>query len=144
LPGQQLCVWSVDYSPDGRSIVSGSADSTVKLWNAETGELVQTLSAQPGDVWKVQFSPDGLPIAAIGMDNTGVYLWSLTGELVGTLIGGQNVVRSLAFSPDSQLSPQLVSMVVGDCGAYRLVKCWAVMLDIPIGFGILPLVQMGD
>jgi WD40 repeat protein len=31
-------------------IVSGDADSTVRLWNAETGKLVQTFSAQQGDV----------------------------------------------------------------------------------------------
>jgi WD40 repeat protein len=116
--GHQLCIWSVDYSPEGRSlaepfpscgtlrkqsIISGSADSTVKLWDAETGDLVRTFSAQQGDVWKVQFSPDGHLIAAIGMDNTGVYLWSISGELLVTLIGHTNVVRSLAFSPDSQL-----------------------------------------
>jgi WD40 repeat protein/ABC-type dipeptide/oligopeptide/nickel transport system ATPase subunit len=115
----QLCVWSIDYSPDSRSladrsgsaketlrerrIVSGSADSTVRLWDAETGELLQTFSAQSGDVWRVKFSPDGQFIAGVANDNTGVCLWRVTGELCGTFIGHTHLIRSIAFSPDGQI-----------------------------------------
>ncbi len=37
-------VWSVAYSPDGKNIASGSLDKTIKVWNAQTGQCVSTLS----------------------------------------------------------------------------------------------------
>jgi WD40 repeat protein len=40
LTGHSLLVTSVAYSPDGKHIVSGSYDNTVKIWDAATGEEV--------------------------------------------------------------------------------------------------------
>ena len=42
--GHADVVSSVSFSPDGKRIASGSRDKTVKLWNAESGELLKTLS----------------------------------------------------------------------------------------------------
>ena len=36
-------VFSVDFSPDGNTIASGSKDKSIKLWNPQTGELIRTL-----------------------------------------------------------------------------------------------------
>src|SRR5437870_11778009 len=44
------------YSPDGKTIASGGRNDPVRLWNAETGELIRTL-AEHG-VWAGAFSPD--------------------------------------------------------------------------------------
>ena len=53
------------FSPDGRRIVSGSADKTVRLWNADTGQPVGTpLIGHPDDVDSVAFSPDGKRIVS--------------------------------------------------------------------------------
>ena len=41
--GHSESVWSLAYSPDGKHIVSGSLDSTVKVWNAATGKEVRTV-----------------------------------------------------------------------------------------------------
>ena len=38
--GHSKAVWSVSFSPDGASIVSGSRDNTVKVWSVESGECV--------------------------------------------------------------------------------------------------------
>ena len=43
LTGHSNWVTSVAYSPDGKHIVSGSYDSTVKVWNAATGKQVRTV-----------------------------------------------------------------------------------------------------
>jgi WD40 repeat protein len=40
-------VWSVCFSSDGKHIASGSRDTTVKLWNASTGELQSAINPKP-------------------------------------------------------------------------------------------------
>ena len=40
LLGHEDRVYSVDYSSDGRFVVSGSHDSTVRIWDVDTGECV--------------------------------------------------------------------------------------------------------
>ena len=52
-------VTSVAFSPDGRSIASGSYDDTVRLWDAVTGSHIRTLEGHTDDVNSVAFSPDG-------------------------------------------------------------------------------------
>ena len=56
-------VWSVAYSPDGKNIASGSFDKTIKVWNAQTGQCVSTLTVDYV-VNSVAFCPDGSKIAA--------------------------------------------------------------------------------
>ena len=43
LRGHSDCVTSVAYSPDGKHIVSGSRDNTVKIWDAQSGEEVRVV-----------------------------------------------------------------------------------------------------
>jgi WD40 repeat protein len=54
LPGSQ--VRSVAVFPDGRRVVSGSRDETVKVWDAATGECVATLAGHSSAVWRGVFS----------------------------------------------------------------------------------------
>ena len=52
-------VLSVAFSPDGKTVITGSEDRTARLWDASTGRpLGQPLTHQ-GAVWAVAFSPDG-------------------------------------------------------------------------------------
>ena len=79
------------YSPDGKTIASGGRNDPVRLWNAETGELIRTLAEHW--VWAVAFSPDGeflatgganIPSNLVVMGTTlfftapGAKLWKLT------------------------------------------------------------------
>jgi len=45
LRGHTNKVWSVAFSSDGQTLVSGSQDETVKIWNVKTGECLKTLRA---------------------------------------------------------------------------------------------------
>ncbi|MDJ0782266.1 MAG: WD40 repeat domain-containing protein, partial [Desulfosarcinaceae bacterium] len=95
-------VRAVSFSPDGRTLVSGSEDNTVRLWDAATGEALQELKGHTGYVWSVSFSPDGQIIASGSADKT-MRIWdAATGEAVLEIKGHTGSVRSVSFSPDGQ------------------------------------------
>src|SRR5581483_3885577 len=54
----------IAWSPDGTLIASASADGTVQIWKAATGDQVLTFSDSHAPVWEVAWSPDGTRIAS--------------------------------------------------------------------------------
>jgi WD40 repeat protein len=79
LEGHSSPVWSVTFSFDGKQIASGSDDKTVRLWDAVTGALLQTLEGHSSSFSSVAFSPDGKQVVSGSYDST-VQLWNaLTG-----------------------------------------------------------------
>ncbi|KAF9460308.1 WD40-repeat-containing domain protein [Collybia nuda] len=99
--GHAHVVQSVAISSDGKNIVSGSYDKTIRLWDVETGIAVKdAFKGHTSRVKSVAFSPDGNYVVSGSNDNT-VRLWSTaTGLPVGTAYEGHNnYVNSVAFSP---------------------------------------------
>jgi WD40 repeat protein len=100
----EAVVLSVAFSRDGRHIVSGSGDQTIRVWNARTGETVAgPFTGHTDSVRSVEFSPDGRHIVP-GSDDRTIRVWNaMRGETAaGPFTGHTDWVRSVAFSPDGQ------------------------------------------
>jgi WD40 repeat protein/predicted Ser/Thr protein kinase len=95
-------VWSLDFSPDGRRLLSAGWSSDVSLWILDDPSP-QILSAHPLHVWAAVFSRDGATIATTSSDQT-VRLWdAATLQQKSILRGHDSEVWCAAFSPDGKL-----------------------------------------
>ena len=102
LTGHSDSVWSVALSSNGQTLVSGSEDKTIKVWNLSTGQLLRTLSGHSDTVRSVALSPDGQTLASGSGDNT-IKIWNVqTGKLLRTLSAHSGPVWSVAISRDGQ------------------------------------------
>jgi WD40 repeat protein len=100
--GHTNYIVSVAFSPDGKQIVSGSWDTTLKLWDAATGREIRTFAGHSDWVRSVAFSPDGQQVLSGSGDKT-LKLWdAATGREIRTFSGHSNRVNSVAFSPDGK------------------------------------------
>ncbi|THU96085.1 WD40 repeat-like protein, partial [Dendrothele bispora CBS 962.96] len=118
---------SVAYSPDGKHIVSGCLDKTVRIWDSQIGQPVcQPLQGHTDHVWSVAYSPDGRLILSGSSDGT-IRIWdALTGQPAEQpLQGHTNPVCSVAYSPDGR------HMVSGS--GDETVRIWDSQTGQPVG-----------
>ncbi|MCT7961418.1 serine/threonine protein kinase [Laspinema sp. D1] len=102
LTGHSWWVRSVAISSDGETLVSGSRDKTIKIWNLKTEKLLNTLTGH--DLWvrSVAISLDGQTLVSGSYDNT-IKIWNLkSGKLLNSLTGHRDAIWSIAISPDGQ------------------------------------------
>jgi WD40 repeat protein len=69
--GHSSTVWSIAFSPYGKTLASSSFDGTIKLWDVSSGKEVAGSSGHHGPVYSVAWSPDGQKLASGGIDCNG-------------------------------------------------------------------------
>ena len=79
--GHKGVVRTVTLSKDGRLLLTGSRDGTIKIWEARTRKLLRTYNIQQGGIKKVDFSVDGKYIL-IGTDRLLQLLDTNTGKTI--------------------------------------------------------------
>ena len=77
LTGHSSSVWSVAFSPDGKTLASGSWDNSIIIWDLATGKKKLTLTGHSSNVRSVAFSPNGKSLASGSNDNS-IIIWDLT------------------------------------------------------------------
>ncbi|KIK12218.1 hypothetical protein PISMIDRAFT_121242, partial [Pisolithus microcarpus 441] len=127
IQGHTSVVRSVGFSSDGKRIVSGSADQTVRVWEAERGvQIGNHLEGHTGEVSSVAFSSDGKRIVSGSFDET-VRVWDVErGVQIGSPVEGHTSgVSSVGFSSDGK---RIVS------GSFdETVRVWDVERGVQIG-----------
>ena len=96
--------WSVAFSPDGHTLVSGSSDRTLQRWDTATGQPVgPPIEGHKNQVYTVAYNNFGTRIVSAGQDGTIIQSNAQTGQRIGPIIPAQSgVVWSVAYSPDGQ------------------------------------------
>jgi WD40 repeat protein len=97
-------VYAVQFSPDGKNLVSAGADGAIKLWNTATGKEIKSMQGHDGDVTAVAFSPDGRFLVSGGRDGT-VRLWDMKSGKERNALNTPDYNRSVSFvgySPDGR------------------------------------------
>ena len=103
--GHDQACYEIQFTPDGKKIVTGSMDGAIRVWDAETGRQVEALKH---DRWVsgLTLSPDGRRILSCGFDDT-VRLWDReSGRELHKLKGhghfGGNREFAIGFTPDGK------------------------------------------
>ena len=107
---------TIAISQNSQTLVSGSDDQTIKIWDLFKLQELRTLQGHKNWVYSVAISPDGKTLVSGSKDHT-IKVWNAkTGQELHTLTGHTSFVNSVAISPDGQ---KIAS------GSYdRTIKIW--------------------
>src|SRR5437016_5732815 len=120
------CVYAVAFSPDGKTVATGSGrdaekepNYSVKLWSMTPKPDTSAFLGHKSRVWTVAISPDGKVLASGSQDHT-IKLWNVVSRKEIAALPAGDLVMSLAFSPDGK------TLVSGS--SHGTLKVWDVTL----------------
>ncbi|GAA0379562.1 hypothetical protein Acor_00980 [Acrocarpospora corrugata] len=100
IPGLPYIATTLEYSADGKLLVSGSPAGSVLVWDTVTDTRRADWTTGQGEVRDVALNPAGTLLATAGADRT-VKIWDVrSGAAVATLTGHTAAVQVVAFSRD--------------------------------------------
>ena len=124
LKGHSDVVLALAFSPDGRRLISGSADDTAIIWDVEQRRVLQQLKGHTASIYAVGFTPDGAR-AVTGSYDRDLRLWSVAdGQPIGDpMTGHGDKIYALAVAPDGTIASGDESGEIrlwdGKTGAFR-------------------------
>ncbi|CAE6509641.1 unnamed protein product [Rhizoctonia solani] len=99
LRGHTNVIVAVKFTPDGRHLISGSKDSTIRVWDVDSRQTIfGPFQEQPFGIYDISISPNGNSIASGDRDGL-VRLWDMRSGSTRSLVGHTGGM-SVAFSPD--------------------------------------------
>jgi WD40 repeat protein len=114
------------FSPDGRRILTASADKTARLWDATTGAPVGEPMRHEDEVVAAVFSPDGARIATASKDRT-ARLWdAATLKSIGEPMRHEHPLDRVAFNSTG-------TRIVTECVDAGVVRLWDGATGTPVG-----------
>lgn len=134
MQGNKHHILSVNFSPDGKRIISGSEDTTICVWDPNSAvQVLGPIKGHEDCIITVCFMPDGKRIVSGSLDKT-LRVWDSTSgsEMFDPLRGHKDSVTSVAISPDGNL------IISGSLD--RTVRIW----DAKLGTEISTLSQEVD
>ncbi len=117
---------SVAFSPDGKTLASGGQDKMIKLWDAEKGKELRSITGHESGVACIAFSPDGRTLISESWDKT-IRFWDVaTGKELPRIINHPGQIHTLAVSPDGKLLASTVenNVCLWDATTGKEVRRW--------------------
>ncbi len=103
LSGHSNNVYALAFTPDGRRLVSGSRDRTLRIWDLASRTSIATLAGHSDEIFAVAVSPDGRRIVSGGRDAM-IRVWDARDHFeITQLPGHASYIYCLAFSRDGRL-----------------------------------------
>lgn len=108
LNGHTKYVYAVSFSPDSKTLASGSQDGSVKIWDSVSGQELNSLQVvDPSDngqgVTNVAYSPDGKTLAVSTQAGTVLFYGSTSWQVMRSFSAHDSIIWGVAYSPDGSL-----------------------------------------
>lgn len=115
IPAHDGQIWSVRFSPDGTQFASAGFDHIVKIWDANTGQLLWSFTDHEMNIWFLNYNHDGTRLVSASFDNTARVWNPQTGQVLWTA-RHPDKVNWAGFTNDGHL--------LGTTGREQTLKLW--------------------
>ena len=125
--GKSKDVTTLDWSPDGSRLATGSYDGVARVWDAATGALVQTLVRHSGPIFSLRWSKSGAHLLSGSLDKSAVVWEGATGKVVQVFTCHSGPTMDVDWKDDSTFATcgsdcRIVVCRLGQEGAVRQIQ----------------------